>query len=61
MLNIDPSREFGFLEGEDGREIYFHTNSVLGDEMKKLRPGVRVSFHKERGEKGPRASIVRML
>jgi hypothetical protein len=29
VMRLDPSGEFGFLESSDGREIYFHRNSVL--------------------------------
>jgi cold shock CspA family protein len=41
---------FGFLELPDGREVYFHKNSVL-----------EVHFAEEQGEKGPQASTVRPI
>ena len=59
IVRLDPSGEFGFLESDDGREIYFHANSVLQGKFEHLQPGTRVSFHEERGEKGPQASTVR--
>ena len=31
VVRLDPSGEFGFLEANDGQEIYFHRNSVLDD------------------------------
>jgi cold shock CspA family protein len=52
---------FGFLESSDGHEIYFHKNSVLNDRFSRLVPGSRVSFSEESGEKGPRASTVKLL
>jgi cold shock CspA family protein/ribosome-associated translation inhibitor RaiA len=52
---------FGFLETDDGREIYFHRNSVLNDGFAQLAPGARVTFFEEPGEKGPQASTVKML
>ena len=60
ILRLDPKGEFGFLESEDGREIYFHANSVLDGKYKRLKPGVKVRFHEEVGEKGPQASTVRL-
>jgi cold shock CspA family protein/ribosome-associated translation inhibitor RaiA len=60
VVRIDPSGDFGFLESADGREIYFHRNSVL-DERKLLEVGARVSFAEEMGDKGPQASTVKLL
>lgn len=60
IASLDPSGEFGFLESDDGREIYFHANSVLDGKFSQLRPGMRVSFHEEIGEEGPQASTVRV-
>jgi cold shock CspA family protein len=61
VTRIDPSGTFGFLETPDGREVYFHRNSVLNDAFSRLKPGTRVSFAEEAGEKGPQASTVRLL
>jgi cold shock CspA family protein/ribosome-associated translation inhibitor RaiA len=61
VSRLDRSGEFGFIETGDGREIYFHKNSVLGGDTKRLAVGTRVAFAEERGEKGPQASAVRLL
>jgi cold shock CspA family protein len=55
---IDFTGEFGFLRTSDGREIYFHRNSVLDGGFDKLRPGTAVTFVEEQGEQGPQASTV---
>jgi cold shock CspA family protein len=60
VVRLDELGEFGFLETSDGREIYFHRNSVL-DGFEHLSVGSRVSFAEEMGEKGPQASTVRLL
>lgn len=52
---------YGFLVTPDGREIYFHKNSVLGRGFGRLKAGTLVSFVEEPGEKGPQASTVRIL
>jgi cold shock CspA family protein len=49
---------YGFLESADGREIYFHRNSVREPGFDTLQPGARVTFVEEEGESGPQASRV---
>jgi len=61
VTRIDPGGEFGFLESADGREIYFHHNSVFDDAFSRLVKGTRVGFFEEAGEKGPQASTVKLL
>lgn len=48
----------GFLETADGREIYFHANSVLNRGFDQLRVGAEVRFVEEEGDQGPQASTV---
>jgi cold shock CspA family protein len=60
VARMDPSGDFGFLEAADGREIYFHRNSVLNDGFASLKVGSRVTFFEEVGEKGPQASTVKI-
>ncbi len=60
VVRIDAGEGFGFLESEDGREIYFHANSVIGGKFAQLKPGTSVTFHEELGEKGPQASSVHL-
>jgi cold shock CspA family protein len=49
---------YGFLTSADGREIYFHKNSVLHRAFARLRVGTPVRFMEEAGEKGPQATTV---
>jgi cold shock CspA family protein/ribosome-associated translation inhibitor RaiA len=52
--------DHGFLEAEDGRERYFHRNSVLGA-FERLFVGTKVRFAEEAGDKGPQASTVAIV
>jgi len=61
VTRVDAGGEFGFLESADGREIYFHRNSVLDDGFSRLVVGTRVGFFEEAGEKGAQASTVRIV
>ena len=58
---ISPQEGYGFLTSDDGREIYFHKNSVLGRAFPRLQIGTTVRFVEEAGEKGPQASTVRVV
>lgn len=61
ITQLDAAGGFGFLESEDGREIYFHGNSLLNADFRKLTVGARVAFAEEMGDKGPQASTVKLL
>jgi cold shock CspA family protein/ribosome-associated translation inhibitor RaiA len=61
VTRIDDLGEFGFIEGADGQDIYFHRNSVLNGGFSKLKAGSHVTYVEEPGEKGPKATTVRLL
>lgn len=52
---------YGFLVTDDGREIYFHRNSVANDGYEKLVVGEKVAYSEALGDKGPQASSVRPI
>lgn len=51
---------YGFIETSDGREIYFHKNSVVNDQFDQLEVGSEVRLVEAYGEsaEGPQASTV---
>lgn len=58
IARLDHGEGYGFIETPDGREIYFHRNSLVGADFGRLGKGDPVRFHEEAGEKGPQASSV---
>ena len=58
IKELFPDQDYGLIEAFDGREIYFHRNSVIDEDFDKLSAGDRVHFNEEMGEKGPQASTV---
>ncbi len=58
---INYTEGYGFLRTINGREIYFHKNSVVNKEFEKLSRGTGVSFSEEQGENGPQASTVHII
>lgn len=61
VSKIIPREGYGFVTCDDGREIYFNKNSVLGRAFPRLKVGTTVRFAEEQGEKGPQASTVRIV
>ena len=61
VVRLDPTGDFGFLETGDGREIYFHRNSVKDRAFPRLTVGTRVTFVETEGEKGPQATTIKIL
>ena len=61
VVKLEPVDGFGFLQTGDGREIYFHQNSVLNDAFRRLEVGARVAFVESTGDKGPQASTVKLV
>jgi len=53
-----PLERYGFIEASDGRELYFHANSLLKTEFESLSVGDQVRFVLEHGENGPQATSV---
>jgi cold shock CspA family protein/ribosome-associated translation inhibitor RaiA len=58
VARLMPWEGYGFLEAEDGHEIYFHRNSVLNGGFDRLQVGDPVRFSEEEGDEGPQASTV---
>lgn len=61
VSKLFPDEGFGFLQTPDGREIYFHRNSVLAPGFDRLEVGTGVYFAEEQGEKGAQATTVRFM
>jgi ribosomal subunit interface protein len=61
IASIDRESGSGRISTPDGREIYFHRNSLLNGRFEHLEPGMEVRFSEERGEKGPQASTVHLI
>lgn len=57
------AEDYGFLEGQDELEVYFHRNAVLNDAFDDLRIGslVRYVLAEGEGQTGPQASTVELI
>jgi cold shock CspA family protein/ribosome-associated translation inhibitor RaiA len=58
ILKLDREVGYGRIRSADGRDVYFHRNSVVDADFDKLEPGMQVRFDEEPGDEGPQASTV---
>jgi cold shock CspA family protein len=61
VVRLFPEQGYGFIKSLDGQEIYFHKNSLPGDEFNRLEIGTGVQWVEVQGDKGPQASTVRIV
>ena len=55
---FNESKGFGFIEREDGPDVFVHFSSISGDGFKTLADGQKVEFTVTDGQKGPQAENV---
>ena len=61
IARLYPALDYGLIATADGREVYFHRNSIVDASFDKLNTGMEVRFVEEAGERGPQASTVRII
>ena len=52
---------FGFIEQEDGPDVFVHHSAINASGFKSLNEGDRVTFDIEQGQKGPAAANVTVI
>ena len=57
---FNAEKGFGFIEGEDGKDVFFHFSAITMDGYKTLDEGVAVEFDVIEGAKGPQAVDVKL-
>ena len=55
------AKGFGFIDTENGNDLFFHMSNVEGTSYEDLQEGQRVSYNAGQGPKGPRAENVRVV
>ena len=58
---FNDSKGFGFIESEEGSDVFVHFSAIQGDGFKTLQEEEAVEFDLEQGQKGPSAANVRRL
>jgi cold shock protein len=55
---FNSSKGFGFIERENGKDVFVHYSAISGDGYRSLEEGQRVEFTVVEGQKGPQAQDV---
>ena len=55
---FNESKGFGFIESEEGKDVFVHFSAIQGEGFKTLREGQKVQFDVVDGQKGPAAANV---
>jgi cold shock CspA family protein len=61
VTKLEPDQDYGRIQTSDGRDIYFHRNSLVRGDYGDLEVGSEVRFEEESGEEGPQASTVHII
>ncbi len=57
---FNERKGFGFIEKDDGGDVFVHHSAIQADGFKTLHEGQRVSFDVAQGAKGPAAANVKL-
>lgn len=55
---FNPEKGYGFIEREDGGDVFVHFSAIVMEGFKTLNEGDRVEFDIVEGPRGPQAANV---
>ncbi len=55
---FNPEKGFGFITGEDGKDVFVHFSAIQCEGFKSLDEGQSVTFDVAQGPRGPQAANV---
>ncbi|WP_028399692.1 cold-shock protein CspD [Ectobacillus panaciterrae] len=55
---FNSEKGYGFIQAEDGNDVFVHFSAIQGDGFKTLEEGQEVSFEIVEGNRGPQAANV---
>ncbi len=58
---FNDAKGFGFIEADDGQDVFVHQSEIQSDGYRSLSEGAKVEFELTQGAKGPKAAQVKQL
>lgn len=58
---FNESKGFGFIQRDEGPDVFAHYTNIVGDGFRSLREGQKVSFTIGEGKKGPQAENIEAI
>ena len=58
---FNDSKGFGFIEQDNGPDVFVHFSAISGSGFRTLAEGQRVQFSVAQGQKGPQAENVQVV
>ncbi|MDF2504841.1 MULTISPECIES: cold-shock protein [Clostridium] len=58
---FNAQKGFGFITGEDGKDVFAHFSQINSDGYKSLEEGQKVAYNVVEGPKGPQAENITVL
>ena len=58
---FNDSKGFGFIQSNDGVDVFVHQSEIQTDGYRSLTEGAKVEFEMTQGPKGPKAVQVKVL
>ena len=58
---FNEQKGFGFISGEDGKDVFVHYTEIVRDGFQTLEPGEQVTYGLVDEETGPKAVEVRLI
>ena len=55
---FNAEKGFGFITGEDGKDVFVHFSAIQSDGFKTFEEGQSVTFNVGEGQRGPQATNV---
>ena len=55
---FNDEKGYGFIERENGSDLFVHFRSIVGEGRRTLAEGQKVQFNEVAGQKGPQADNV---
>ncbi|GAM55273.1 cold shock protein cspE [Vibrio ishigakensis] len=58
---FNDTKGFGFIQQENGPDVFAHFSAIVGDGFRSLSEGQKVEFVVTDGQKGPQAEQIKAL